>query len=149
MHHFSSYELADFLVSLSLTAPDGFTVHSETLCPPTVGYTVGGVYTSYAGRDLFRYDIPKTEGERVRIVSRLADVIHACGGTEQLCQEAFFFGGWGTESTASEGYVLDITTVHATEDEAREKARERNQEAFGEFRDFKYVDTHPTVRGVN
>ena len=146
MHHFGSYELAHFLVSLSLVNNEGFTVHSETLNPPLEGFTVGGVYTSYAGRDLFKFAVPKTEADRLLVVNKLADVIHGCGGPEQLCQEAFFFGGWGIETTAEELYVLDVTTVHATEDEARETARKRGQDSFGEVREYKYVNEYKTVR---
>jgi hypothetical protein len=141
----TSYELADRLVSLSLIAPSGFTVHSQTFVPPTDGFTVGGVYTSYAGRHLYQYDVPTTEAERIVVCTRLADVIHGCGGTEQLQQEAFFFGGWGVESSAGEHFVIDITTVYESRVAAKAVALERNQHAFGEVRGFKYQGDTDTV----
>ena len=123
MSKITSYEIAERLVSLSLIAPNGFTVHSQSFCPPEQGWTVGGVYTSYAGKHLYQFDLPTTHAERLEVIDALADVIYGCGGPEQLQILPFFFGGWGVESTAGEHFVIDITTVHETHAEAIETAQ--------------------------
>ena len=141
MSKLTSYELALRLVDLSVLNPEGFTYHSETFEKPFDGFAVGGVYTSYALNAFTEFGIPTTDVERDKLIANLAEAIDDVGGTEQLQQTAFFFGGWGVETTAGRRYVLDIVTLEPTEDDARERCEERNQEAYGVFENGEYVAT--------
>jgi hypothetical protein len=132
--------LATRLIDLSLIAPKGFTIHSETLAPLNEGFTVGGVYTSHEGRHLFKYDVPTLDSERFKLIDRLTEVIKDCGGVAQLQQEAFWFGGWSAETSAGDVYFIDVTTVYESKVAALAVARERNQLAFSQIAGFKWLE---------
>lgn len=141
MSKLTSYELALRLVDLSVLNPEGFTVHSQTFDKPVNGFAVGGVYTSYALNAFIEFSVPTTDTERDKLLARLTEAIDDAGGTEQLQQSAFYFGGWDAETTAERRYVLDIVTLEATKDDAVERCEHRNQDAYGVFEDGEYVDT--------
>jgi hypothetical protein len=141
--------LATRLIDLSLIAPKGFTIHSETFSPLEQGFTVGGVYTSYEGRHLFKYWVPSTEAERLKLIDRLEEVIHDVGDVAQLQQEAFWFGGWSAINGLGEVYYLDVTTVYESKVAAEAVAKERKQLAFSQIAGFKWLEDFQLETEVN